>query len=491
MGVSLRSTPLDQAKADVAVVGLRQVNEAVEIVSADPPVTEAFVDQLAPLLASGVRATLGEITKIPAPPGLPIPVLVLVGLGPDDTYDTLRKASAQALRAVTDYRKVWVSLPHKDTQELRALVEGLRLGGYEYTRYKKSSSKTTSVVVRTQQPAAQNVLMNRVTIESEAVRETRTWVNDPPNVLNPVTFSQEIVAKAENLAAQDLKVEVWDEQRLTDEGCGGILGVGQSSHTPPQLVLVTYQPKRANHHIALVGKGITFDSGGLTIKPASGMPTMKCDMAGAASVVSATFAAAELGLPVKITTVVALAENMVSGRAMRPGDILTTRSGTTVEIQNTDAEGRLVLADALDVACSQNPDTVVDVATLTGHMVVALGDKVGGVMGNDEIVRALVEAGQRVGETHWPMPIPAEMEDRITSSKVADLSQHDWVRWGGGLFAAAFLRKFTQGIPWAHLDIAGPAFNSGSADGYWTAGGTGFSVTTLIEYLHELSKNQS
>ena len=240
-----------------------------------------------------------------------------------------------------------------------------------------------------------------------------------------------------------------------------------------------------------MGKGITFDSGGLSIKPANSMGTMKCDMAGAAAVVQATFAIAQLGLPLKVSTFAPMAENMLSGEATRPGDVLTMYGGRTVEVQNTDAEGRLILADALVRATEQKPDVILDVATLTGHMVLALGEKMGGVLGSDDVVAEVVAAGAAVGEAHWQMPIPDEMVERVNASKIADLLQHDWVRWGGGLYAAAFLREFTDGHDWAHLDIAGPAFNSGGAWGHWTPGGTGFAVATLVEYARGLVEKSS
>ncbi len=280
---------------------------------------------------------------------------------------------------------------------------------------------------------------------------------------------------------------VLDEMRLAELGCGGILGVGAGSSAPPRLVELTYAPRGAKTHLALVGKGITFDSGGLTIKPAASMNEMKQDMAGAAAVIQATLAIAELGLPIKVSTFAPMAENMLSGDATRPGDVLTMYGGTTVEVQNTDAEGRLVLADALVRATEQKPDLILDVATLTGHMVVALGDKIAGVMGSPEVVARVVDASKSAGEVHWPMPIPEGMDERIRSSKVADLAQHDWIRWGGGLFAGAFLREFTAGLPWAHLDIAGPAFISGGASGHHTPGGTGWAVATLVDVARSLS----
>ena len=216
------------------------------------------------------------------------------------------------------------------------------------------------------------------------------------------------------------------------------------------------------------------------------MAEMKSDMAGAAAVVAATIAIADLGLPLKVTTYASMAENMVGASSTRPGDVVTMYGGTTVEILNTDAEGRMVLGDALVMATEKKPDVILDVATLTGHMVVALGDRLGGVMGADDIVAAVLAAAETAGEDMWPMPIPEFMDQRIHTSTIADLSQHDWIRWGGGLFAAAFLREFTAGLPWAHLDIAGPAFTSGGPVGHVTSGGTGFAVTTLVEYARSL-----
>ena len=303
---------------------------------------------------------------------------------------------------------------------------------------------------------------------SEAVATTRSWVNTPPGDFTPPAFAAAVEAAVKEVSkgrGPKVSVRVRDEKELLELGCGGILGVGMGSSAPPRLVELSYAPRQAVAHLALVGKGVTFDSGGLTIKPPSGMNEMKSDMAGAAAVVQATLAIARLGLPLKVTTFAPMAENMVSGSSVRPGDVLTMYGGTTVEVLNTDAEGRLVLGDALVLATEKKPDVIVDVATLTGHMVVALGDKVAGVMGSPDVVDAVLDAARVAGEESWPMPIPEFMDERIRTSRIADLSQHDWIRWGGGLFAAAFLREFTGGLPWAHLDIAGPAYNSGGPVG--------------------------
>ncbi|MBU2075557.1 MAG: leucyl aminopeptidase, partial [Actinobacteria bacterium] len=321
----------------------------------------------------------------------------------------------------------------------------------------------------------------------------RDWVNTPPGDLTPPLFADAVVAAAAPLTkgrGKKLTLTVHDEVSLAELGCGGILGVGQGSEAPPRLVEISYAPKGLPEdapHLALVGKGITFDSGGLSIKPAASMHEMKSDMAGAAAVVQATLAIARLDLPVRVSTFVPMAENMLSGAATRPGDVLRMYGGTTVEIFNTDAEGRLVLGDALVRATEVEPDLIVDVATLTGHMVVALGTQLAGVMGSEEVVSQVLAASESAGEACWPMPIPEEMKQRITSSKIADLAQHDWVRWGGGLFAGAFLREFTAGRPWAHVDIAGPSFASSGPSGHLTAGGTGFAVATLVDLARPLA----
>ena len=326
-------------------------------------------------------------------------------------------------------------------------------------------------------------------VVTDAVVASRDWVNTPPADLTPPAFADAIAAAVKDANKQlptggaKIKVEVLDEGRLAELGCGGLLAVGAGSAAPPRLVELGYHPEDAVAHIALVGKGITFDSGGLWIKPAASMGTMKEDMAGAAAVVHATIAAARLGLPVRLSVFAALAENMIGDASMRPGDVLTTYDGTTVEVSNTDAEGRLVLADALGRAVEAKPDVIIDIATLTGHMVVALGDRLAGVMGDDDVVEEILAASRAAGEDAWPMPLPEYMDTRIRSSKVADLAQYDGIRWGGGIFAGAFLREFTGGLPWGHLDIAGPTFNKGGPHGHVASGATGYGVATLVELL--------
>ncbi|MGD9962118.1 leucyl aminopeptidase [Nocardioides sp.] len=464
-------------------------------------VSAAWGRKFRPLLASlGVTGKVGEIVKLPTAGLVKTPMVVLVGLGSEPDDNALRRAAGAASRAVTNAASVALALGAQDAAGVRAVTEGWLLGGYTYTEHKSQTAADPtepSEVVVLSSGARQPELVaafEAAQVLAAAVATTRDWVNRPPGDLTPPKFADAVTeahgafTKAQpRRGGAKVAITVHDEQQLAELGCGGILGVGQGSVAPPRLVELTYAPKGAVAHLALVGKGITFDSGGLTIKPAQSMGTMKCDMAGAATVIQATFAIAALGLPIKVSTFAPMAENMVSGNSIRPGDVLTAANGKTVEVLNTDAEGRLVLMDALVRAAALEPDVILDVATLTGAMVVALGEKIAGVMGSDEVVEGVLAAGTSAGEALWPMPIPEEMRERITSSKIADLAQHDWTRWGGGLFAAAFLREFTDSRPWAHIDVAGPAYNNGGPAGHVTSGGTGFAVSTLVDYARSLA----
>jgi len=456
-------------------------------------VGSAFGRSLRPLLSTlGCTGKPGEVRYLPTGGKLSSPLLVLVGLG-EQSADraaqvlAVRRAAGVAARSTANAASVALALPAYDTGLVRNVVEGYLLGGYVFARYQSKTPDTRAGTVALLSPVARRQETLRAFEEAQvlaaAVNAARDWVNTPAGDLTPPTFADEIARTAKRT---QVEVTVLDERTLADLGCGGLLGVGGGSSAPPRLVELRYSPSEPVAHLALVGKGITFDSGGLSIKTASGMETMKCDMAGAAAITQATLAIARLGLPVRVTAYACLAENMVSGSAMRPGDVLTMYGGTTVEVLNTDAEGRLVMADGLARAAEQEPDVIVDVATLTGHMVQGLGNRIGAVFGSDHVVGSLVEAGRESGEKHWPMPIPQDVVDRVRGSRIADLAQYDWTRWGGGLMAAAFLREFTRERPWAHLDIAGPGFNNGAAVGHWTPGGTGFAITTLVDYARVL-----
>lgn len=493
---TLRSASPAKTRCDAVVVGVVQSAKGPEIADGGADVAKAYGRKLRPLLSAlGVTGKAGEAVKVPTSGTLATPLLILVGLGKNPDAVAVRRAAGVSARSVSNAATVGLALPAGSAELVRAVTEGFALGGYAFTAYKKegAGSRPGEVVVLSEVARRKEVIgaFEDAQVLARAVAVTRDWVNTPPGDLTPPVFADAIVAATKELTkgrgAPKVAIKVYDEERLAELGCGGILGVGAGSSAPPRLVELTYSPKSARRHVALVGKGITFDSGGLSIKPAQSMNEMKSDMAGAAAVVQATFAIATLGLPVKVSTFVPMAENMLSGSATRPGDVLTQYGGTTVEILNTDAEGRLILADALVRATEKKPDVIVDVATLTGHMVVALGDRVSGVMGSEEVVADVLAAARTAGEEMWPMPIPEAMSDRIRSSKIADLSQHDWIRWGGGLFAAAFLREFTAGIPWAHLDIAGPAYNSGGPWGHVTAGGTGVAVGTVVDFVRAVA----
>ncbi|MFT4287591.1 leucyl aminopeptidase [Nocardioides sp.] len=493
---SLRTASPAKTRAEAVVVGVLQDGSSPRLAPGAEDVAEALGRRLRPLLATlGVTGRQGEVTRLPAGDALATQLLVLVGLGGEVSPDAVRRAAGAAARAVPNATSVAVALPADTAELVRAVTEGLMLGGYAFTAYKQSTESAAPGDVIVLSPGARRreiaESFERARVVAAAVNATRDWVNTPPADLTPPAFAEAIAAavKAHNAGkpATRIGITVHDEGALAELGCGGILAVGLGSAAPPRLVELTYDPAGPSSHVALVGKGITFDSGGLWLKPGGSMRAMKQDMAGAATVLQVALAASTLALPVRLSVFVPIAENMVSGSAMRPGDVATTYGGTTVEISNTDAEGRLVMADALVRATEVQPDVVVDVATLTGHMITALGDRVTGVLGTPEVVDGLLAAAEAAGEESWPMPIPPVMVERITSSKVADLAQYDGIRWGGGLYAAAFLREFTGGLPWGHLDIAGPAYNSGGAVGHLTPGATGVAVATLVDYLRSLA----
>ena len=498
----LRSASPAKTRAEAVVVGVVPGDEGspggAGLAAGADDVASAYGRKLRGLLATvGSTGRAGEVVKVPTSGAVASPLLVLVGLGTRDPGpDDVRRAAGAAARAVTNAASVALALPADTPDLVGAVAVGYRLGAYGFTGYKAAKDTAPAEIV-VLSPAARRkevvAAFEEAEVVAEAVATARDWVNTPPADLTPPELADRIVAGVaatnKQLKGTGLEVtaEVLDEERLAELGCGGILAVGAGSDAPPRLVELSYAPAGATTHLALVGKGITFDAGGLTIKPAASLPTAKDDMAGAAAVVQATLAIACLGLPVRVSAYAALAENMIGGAALRPGDVVTTYTGTTVEVTNTDAEGRLVLADALGRAVDASPDLIVDVATLTAHMTLALGDRLAGVLGSDEVVDRVLAAAAAAGEDIWPMPIPEVMEERIHGSGIADLLQHDWVRWGGGLYAAAFLRAFTGGLPWAHIDIAGTAYNRGGPTGHWPAGATGYGVATLVELARSLT----
>jgi leucyl aminopeptidase len=507
--LSLSTAAVAGLRADAIVVGVAkgaQPDGGPVLAAGAEGVAAAYDGSLAGLLETlGASGAEGEVTKLPAPSGFKAPLVLAVGLGAEPEKDeawgreALRRAAGAAARALTGVSKAAFALPLEDAEAAGAVAEGVLLGAYTYDAYKESGKDAKGAKgskASKKGPLGEAVLLGgkprdrafKAAVErgvavAEEMNHARDLINMPPNDLFPASFA-EIAQKAGK--EHGLKVTVLDEKALTKGGYGGILGVGNGSTRPPRLVKLSYTSSRAKKHLALVGKGITYDSGGISLKPAGHNETMKCDMSGAAAVLAAVVAAARLGLDVNVTGWLCLAENMPSGSATRPGDVLRMYSGKTVEVLNTDAEGRLVLADGLWAASQEKPDAIVDVATLTGAMMLALGSRTFGVMANDDAFRAAVhEAAEESGEDAWQMPLPEHLRAGMESA-TADIANMG-ERMGGGLVAGLFLREFVgEDIAWAHLDIAGPAFNEGKPFGYTPKGGTGCAVRTLVR-LAELA----
>ncbi|MGV9317553.1 leucyl aminopeptidase [Streptomyces sp. NPDC003660] len=487
-------------RADAIVIGVAKAGTGPVVAPGAEAVDQAYDGGLAGVLTTlGASGAEGELTKLPAPAGLDAPLVVAVGLGAepeaDAGYDAeaLRRAAGVAARGLSGTKKASFALPVDGPGALAAIAEGVLLGAYAFDAYKESPKDEKAkndgaplgeavLLGGEEGEAGFQAAVDRATAIGEELNRARDLVNTPPNDLDPEAFAAIAQAAADE---HGLTIEVLDEQALKDGGYGGILGVGGGSASTPRLVKLAYKHPEAEKHLAYVGKGITYDSGGISLKPAGHNETMKCDMAGAAAVFAAVVAAARLGLKVEVTGWLALAENMPSGSATRPGDVLRMYSGKTVEVLNTDAEGRLVLADALWAASAEEPDAIVDVATLTGAMMLALGSRTFGVMANDDAFRTAVhEAAEETGEPAWQMPLPAHLRKGM-DSPVADIANMG-ERMGGGLVAGLFLREFVgEGITWAHLDIAGPAFNDGGAFGYTPKGGTGTAVRTLVRLAEQ------
>ncbi len=452
----------------------------------------------------GVTGKADQVVRILAGKDVGATTIAFTGLGPVVTgrgasysSEVLRRAAGAASRELAGTTSVAFALPAADVDSAAAVAEGALMGAYSFTRHRSRTvddvkTPVTDIYVLTPlaKDKAANAAASRAQDVAQSVLLVRDLVNTAPGDLPPAAFADAVVAAAKS---HPVKVEVLDEKALAKGGFGGILGVGLGSSRPPRLVKISYSPRGAKKHLALVGKGITFDSGGISLKPPAGMETMKSDMAGGAAVVGAVLALARLGVKVKVTAWVPLAENMPSGTAQRPSDVMTTYGGRTVEVLNTDAEGRLVLADAIVAASEEHPDAIVDVATLTGHQVLALGHRYAAIMANDDDLRGQIHAvADRVGETMWPMPLPVELRSSM-DSQVADIANMG-ERMGGMLVAGLFIKEFVGDradgkgqIPWAHLDIAGPSYNEGTPWGYTPKGGTGHAVRTLVALAEDLA----
>ncbi|MBT0565317.1 leucyl aminopeptidase [Williamsia sp. CHRR-6] len=440
------------------------------------------------LAAVGATGTTGELSRIAAPAGLGVRSVLAVGLGAqteDPTAESVRRAAGVAARALTGTASAITTL---STLDPGAAAEGFFLGAYRFEEFRtpKSASDTAPLGAVTLLGSADDAAaIDRAAAIGTAVATARDLVNTPPSHLYPEVFA----TRAAELGAQaGLEVEVLDDEALVAGGYGGIVGVGKGSSRLPRMVRLHYSaPTPEAKTVALVGKGITFDTGGISIKPAAGMENMTSDMGGAAAVIATVVLAAQLGVGVNVTATVPMAENMPSATAQRPGDVLTQYGGITVEVINTDAEGRLILADAIVRACEDRPDYLIDTATLTGAQMVALGTRTPGVMGTDEFRDRVAAISQSIGENGWPMPFPEELAADL-KSRVADLANVTNHRWGGMLAAGVFLRDFVaEGVQWAHIDVAGPAFNTGGPWGYTPKGGTGVPVRTMIAVIEDIA----
>jgi leucyl aminopeptidase len=433
-------------------------------------------------------------------PSLPVASVLTIGLGkPRSEWpaDTIRRAAGVAARSLSGAEAVITTLAELPGERVcSAAVEGLILGSYRFSAFRsdKTAPKDKGLLKITVLASAKDAKKQsaHAAAVATAVATARDLVNTPPSHLFPAEFAKRAKALGE---AAGLEVEVLDDKALQKGGYGGVIGVGQGSSRPPRLARLIHRgsrlakkPKQAKK-VALVGKGITFDTGGISIKPAASMHYMTSDMAGAAAVIATVTLAAQLELPIDVIATVPMAENMPSATAQRPGDVLTQYGGTTVEVLNTDAEGRLILADAIVRACEDNPDYLIETSTLTGAQTVALGSRMPGVMGSDEFRDRVAAISQRVGENGWPMPLPDELKDDLKST-VADLANISGQRFAGMLVAGVFLREFVaDGVGWAHIDVAGPAYNTGSPWGYSPKGATGVPTRTMFAVLEDIVEN--
>lgn len=491
--IALSKADPGATKADAVVIGVTKRGDSIRLAEGAAPVAARYGRTLRKVLETmGATGAPGQVTKLPSAGKVSARVVVAVGLGDDEAdAEGLRKAAGVAVRSLAGKSRVVLALPAGELAAVRAVAEGAMFAAYAFDGYRVSSQSALQppvdkVTVATEFAGQRGAgkTLDEVKAMARALHLTRDLVNTPPKDLNPKAFAEAAVAACRSLK---LDVKVLDQRALARGKYGGILAVGQGSVNPPRLVQISYSHPMANRHLALVGKGITFDSGGISIKPAANMEWMKSDMGGAAAVLGAMTAIARLGPVVNVTGWLPLAENMPSGSAQRPSDVITIRGGRTVEVLNTDAEGRLVLADAIVRAGEDSPDVIVDAATLTGAALVALGNRTAGIMSNDvELQTQLHAIAERVGEQMWPMPLPSELRKSM-DSPIADIANIG-SRYGGMMVAGLFLQEFVpDDTRWAHIDIAGPAYNTEEPFGYTPKGGTGSAVRTFVGLAQELA----
>lgn len=501
--LSVVSTPIADSTADVMLIAASAPGEDAAVPRLWAPA--GFEHVAGQLAAVGFRGGKDELVRLPGTADGP--AVAVIGVPASYTPDQLRLAAGSATRQLTGLDSLAIALPVQNDEQLAAVLEGAALGSYTFqglrsrphpASARRASTVTVHAALEHRDLGHGDALVERALASAQAVSLVKDLVNAPPSELYPETLA----AAAEREAAPlPVEVTVWDEKRLAEDGFGGILGVGQGSERGPRLVKLSYAPDGSPdgsvRHLALVGKGITFDTGGISLKPPVPMVGMKYDMTGAATVLAVVLAAARLRLPVRLTGWMCIAENMPSGSAMRPNDVLRMHGGRTVEVLNTDAEGRLVMADGLAAASEEHPDAIVDVATLTGAAMVALGTRYAAVMGEDRLVERVCAAASATGELLWPMPLPEELRATL-NTEVADIANANPGNTAGGmLLAGVFLQEFVGAtseeddaprIPWAHLDIAGPAKGAGGPYGFTGKGPTGVAVRALLRLAEDFCR---
>ena len=473
----MQISPVD---SDVDLAGatlIAGVMEGLEVL----PGSEDAVDGVDPsvLTAADFTGKTGQVITLAHDDA---DALLMVGVGDELSFESLRAASGNAIRSIKSARAISLLAQVGIEGAGRAVVEGSLLGGYRYRTYKTDEDESTvdsvEVVGGDEEEVAASV------IASEATNLARDWVNTPARDKSPQTLAGLIETAA---TAAGMTAEVWDLDRIREESLGGVLGVAAGSDRDPRVVILSYEPQDPRGHLALVGKGITFDSGGLSIKSAASMMEMKDDMSGAAITAAAAIGIARLGLALKVTCITPLTDNAIGGDATRPGDVLRPLEGPTIEVLNTDAEGRLILADGLSLAKRFEPDLTVDVATLTGAARVALGDRIAAVFGSDSgVSERVLDAASHAGEDFWEMPLYKDYRKSIDSD-IADIKNVSASRYGGAIVAALFLAEYAGDGPWAHLDVAGPA-RSRETSGEQVKGASGVGVRTLIELARGMAQ---
>lgn len=468
---------------DALVVGAYARDDGIELSSPGAAVDDALGGHLREALTTAAfKGKPGDVQVIPTLGKLPAGAVVAVGLGSESPArpGDVRRAAAAAARRISDYHEVASALHDGIAGGSRAAGEGFLLGSYRFSGYKSRPRPTK--IERIVMPGADAAEIEKGVTYGEATAFARDLTNEPPDVLTPAELAERARAAAE---VGGFECSVLDGAELRAGGFGGLLAVSAGSAQPPRLVRLRYRPDDGGpepYKVALVGKGVTFDSGGLTIKPGASMETMKTDMGGGAAVIAAMAALPRLRPHIDVVAYVPCVENMVGPAAMRPGDVIHHFGGRTTEMVNADAEGRLVLADAIARAGDDEPDAMIDIATLTGSVSVALGRKIAGLFAtDDELAAQLVAAGDVVGERLWRMPLPDDYTSDIDSD-VAD-AKNSGSRFGGAITAALFLKAFVpHGVPWAHLDIAGTGRAEADTDEA-RKGGTGFGTRTLMEWM--------